>query len=61
MDAYLTGFDEGYGAGLANDHNPKVRSRENLESLVKEDGLDPKVILRRLYCQTEENGECSCD
>jgi hypothetical protein len=62
LDAYLVGFNEGYGAGLAEDNNPEVRSRENLEELVKEAGLDPKVVLRRLYCQQiEENGECDCE
>ena len=63
LDAYLIGFNEGYGAGLADDPNPEVRSRENLEELVKEEGLDPEVVLRRLYCpqQTQENGECNCE
>lgn len=63
LDAYLIGFNEGYGAGLADDHNPDVRSRENLEDLVNGEGLNPKIVLRRLYCpqQTEDNGECTCD
>lgn len=57
LDAYLMGFNDGFQP------NAEPNSREVLEELVKEVGLDPKVVLRRLYCpqQTEENGECNCD
>lgn len=62
LDAYLMGFNNGISRG----NNPDINdtgAQETLEELVIEAGLNPKTVLRRLYCpqQTEENGECSCD
>ncbi len=62
LDAYLMGYNNGILEGI--DPQPgDTGAQEALEELVKEEGLDPKVVLRRLYCpqQTEENGECTCE
>ena len=61
LDAYLIGFDEGRLSHVYK--SPETYSKANLTTLVKEEGLDPKVVLRRLYCpqQTEDNGECTCE
>ena len=63
LDAYLCGFSDGYEEGYHKVASPRTKANETLEELVKEEGLDPKVVLRRLYCpqQTEENGECTCE
>lgn len=57
LDAYLHGFNDGFRP------NAEPNSKEVLEELVRGEGLDPKIVLRRLYCpqQIEENGECKCD
>lgn len=62
LDAYLVGFNGGISRGRYPDINDSG-AQEALEELVKEAGLDPKIVLRRLYCpqQTEDNGECNCD
>lgn len=62
LDAYLMGYNNGVLRGRNPDIND-IGANETLEELVKEVGLDPKVVLRRLYCpqQTEENGECNCE
>lgn len=62
LDAYLMGFNN----ALLRGRNPDINdtgAQETLEELVREEGLDPKIVLRRLYCpqQIEENGECKCD
>lgn len=72
VDAWIMGHNSGYSLAKEEDYIKRMRldapePREStidkdLEELVKEVGLDPKVVLRRLYCpqQTEDNGECSC-
>lgn len=63
LDAYLMGFNQGYSEGFKLKKDPETLVNETLEELVDEAGLDPKVVLRRLYCpqQTEDNGECNCE
>jgi hypothetical protein len=62
LDAYLMGFNSGVSRGRSPEFDD-CGAQQVLEELVKEEGLDPKVVLRRLYCpqQTEENGECTCE
>ncbi len=62
LDAYLMGFNSGVSRGRSPGFDD-CGAQQVLEELVKEEGLDPKVVLRRLYCpqQTEENGECTCE
>ncbi len=61
LDAYLTGYNAGTADGRQGS-TEYLNSEGDLEELVNQVGLDPKKVLRRLYCpqQTEENGECSC-
>ncbi len=61
LDAYLVGFNEAYRQKSENDFSARL-TLSNLEELVTGANLDPKKVLRRLYCpqQIEENGECSC-
>lgn len=60
LDAYLMGINEGMSIDPFSEG--AVPAIEALTPLVEEVGLDPKVVLRSLYCpqQTEENGECGC-
>ena len=61
LDAYLMGISEGMSIDPFSEG--AVPAIEALTPLVEEVGLDPKVVLRRLYCpqQTEDNGECTCE
>lgn len=67
LDAYLCGFNSG-AEMVRNGFDTAIMEYEMptesvLTELVTGANLDPKKVLRRLYCpqQTEENGECSCD
>lgn len=61
LDAYLTGYNAGTADGRQGS-TEYLNSEGDLEELVTGIGLDPKIVLRRLYClqQIEENGECKC-
>lgn len=63
LDAYIVGFNSGLEDERRGANGKYCQPELELSELVKEVGLDPKVVLRRLYCpqQTEENGECTCD
>jgi hypothetical protein len=61
IDAYLVGYNSGLYDASSNKEGQSIdlSMQEDLEDLVRGQGLDCKEVLRRLYCNQQiSGGDC---